>query len=106
MSHIILVVNSILKTWQKQDFKGLFADCIGIYGGTLLGVRSVSGLAFYDWETTELVRRIEITPKQVSMCKRLSQNGSKFITNRLWELINNILIVILLLFIHLLYCSL
>jgi len=38
----------------------------GIYGGFLLGVRSVSGLAFYDWETSTLVRRIEITPKLVS----------------------------------------
>ena len=32
----------------------------------MLGVRSVSGLAFYDWETTDLVRRIEISPKSVS----------------------------------------
>jgi len=39
----------------------------GIYGGFLLGVRSVSGLAFYDWETNSLVRRIEITPKMVSL---------------------------------------
>ena len=39
---------------------------VAIYGGFMLGVRSVSGLAFYDWETTELVRRIEITPKCVS----------------------------------------
>lgn len=39
----------------------------GIYGGFLLGTRSVSGLAFYDWESTELIRRIEITPKNVSM---------------------------------------
>jgi hypothetical protein len=31
----------------------------------MLGVRSVSGLAFYDWDTTELIRRIEITPKNV-----------------------------------------
>jgi len=38
---------------------------VGIYGGFLLGVRSVSGLAFYDWETNSLVRRIEITPKMV-----------------------------------------
>lgn len=38
---------------------------LGIHGGNMLGVRSVSGLAFYDWETTELVRRIEITPKHV-----------------------------------------
>ena len=32
----------------------------------MLGVRTVSGLAFYDWDSTELVRRIEITPKLVS----------------------------------------
>lgn len=32
----------------------------------MLGVRSVSGLAFYDWESTDLVRRIEISPKNVS----------------------------------------
>lgn len=38
----------------------------GIYGGNMLGVRSVSGLAFYDWDTTDLVRRIEITPRNVN----------------------------------------
>ncbi|NXE47356.1 COPB2 protein, partial [Casuarius casuarius] len=37
----------------------------GIYGGFLLGVRSVNGLAFYDWENTELIRRIEIQPKHI-----------------------------------------
>lgn len=31
----------------------------------MLGVRSVSGLALYDWETLELVRRIEIQPRHV-----------------------------------------
>lgn len=36
-----------------------------------MGVKSVSGLAFYDWETQELVRRIEITPKAVYW----SENG-------------------------------
>ena len=46
-----------------------FALCMvpGIYGGFLLGVRSVNGLAFYDWENTELIRRIEIQPKHVSL---------------------------------------
>lgn len=39
----------------------------GIYGGFLLGVRSVNGLAFYDWENTELIRRIEIQPKHVRL---------------------------------------
>jgi coatomer subunit beta' len=44
---------------------------VGIFGGFLLGVKSVSGLAFYDWETQELIRRIEITPKAVYW----SENG-------------------------------
>lgn len=39
----------------------------GINGGFLLGVRSVNGLAFYDWENTELIRRIEIQPKHVRL---------------------------------------
>lgn len=36
-----------------------------IFGGHLLGVKTSAGLAFYDWQTLELVRRIEITPTQV-----------------------------------------
>lgn len=32
----------------------------------MLGVRSVSALAFYDWDNNELIRRIEIIPKLVS----------------------------------------
>ena len=65
-------------SWEIQGFGALncllsfnivniyYCYVTGIYGGNLLGVRSVSGLAFYDWETTDLVRRIEITPKHVS----------------------------------------
>ena len=44
---------------------------LDIYGGHLLGVRSSAGLLFYDWESQELVRRIEITPKSVIW----SENG-------------------------------
>lgn len=55
----------IFKNFKEQkSFKPDFG-AEGIYGGHLLGVRSVSGLAFYDWESTDLVRRIEITPKHV-----------------------------------------
>ncbi|XP_070562089.1 coatomer subunit beta'-like [Ptychodera flava] len=49
---------------ERKSFKPDFG-AEGIYGGFLLGVRSASGLAFYDWETNELVRRIEIAPKQI-----------------------------------------
>ncbi|CAH1117705.1 unnamed protein product [Phaedon cochleariae] len=49
---------------EKKNFKSDFG-AEGIYGGFLLGVKSVSGLAFYDWETLELVRRIEIQPRAI-----------------------------------------
>ncbi|KAG7154406.1 Coatomer subunit beta-like 1 [Homarus americanus] len=56
---------------EKKSFKPDFG-CEGIYGGYLLGCRSsTTGLAFYDWETEELVRRIEIQPRQVFW----SENG-------------------------------
>lgn len=40
-----------------------FVSCLGIFGGYLLGVRTSSGLSFYDWETLDLVRRIEVQPR-------------------------------------------
>ncbi|KAG1678839.1 Coatomer subunit beta' [Nymphon striatum] len=49
---------------EKKSFRPEFG-AEGIYGGFMLGVRSSSGLAFYDWESLELVRRIEIQPKNV-----------------------------------------
>lgn len=61
----------IFKNFKEQkSFKPDFG-CEGIYGGHLLGIRSVSGLAFYDWESTDLIRRIEITPKNIYW----SENG-------------------------------
>lgn len=55
----------IFKNFKElKSFKPDFG-AEGIFGGNMLGVRSVSGLALYDWETTELVRRIEITPKHI-----------------------------------------
>jgi coatomer subunit beta' len=32
----------------------------GIYGGALLGVRSVDTIVFYDWDSDKVVRRIEV----------------------------------------------
>ena len=49
---------------EKKTFKPE-AGAENIFGGSLLGVRSYSGLSFYDWETTTLIRRIEIAPKTV-----------------------------------------
>ena len=49
---------------EKKTFKPEFG-AENIFGGALLGVKSVSGLSFFDWETQELVRRIEIQPRNV-----------------------------------------
>jgi coatomer subunit beta' len=37
----------------------------GIFGGSLLGIRSSNRLSFYDFESLELIRRIEISAKLV-----------------------------------------
>ncbi|GIY73245.1 coatomer subunit beta' [Caerostris darwini] len=55
---------------EKKSFKPEYG-AEGIFGGHMLGVKSISGLAFYDWETLELIRRIEIQPKHVYW----SENG-------------------------------
>merc|ERR550532_467738 len=55
---------------EKKTFKPEFGAEM-IFGGHSLGVKSPSGLAFYDWESQELIRRIEITPKQLYW----SENG-------------------------------
>ncbi|GJQ82787.1 hypothetical protein Trydic_g13490 [Trypoxylus dichotomus] len=49
---------------EKKSFKPDYG-AEGIFGGWLLGVKSVSGLTFYDWDTLDLVRRIEIQPRAV-----------------------------------------
>ncbi|KAF7269278.1 hypothetical protein GWI33_017733 [Rhynchophorus ferrugineus] len=49
---------------EKKQFKS-DSTADGIFGGYLLGVKSAAGLSFYDWETLELVRRIEIQPRAV-----------------------------------------
>ncbi|XP_034023732.1 coatomer subunit beta'-like [Thalassophryne amazonica] len=60
--------NNMVKIFKnfKEDkaFKPEFG-AEGIYGGVMLGMRSKHGLAFYNWDNTELIRRIEIQPKHI-----------------------------------------
>lgn len=56
----------IFKNFKEKKLLKPVLGCEGIYGGSLLGVRSSNALSFYDWESTELIRRIEILVKQVS----------------------------------------
>ena len=39
----------------------------GLFGGTLLGIRSTSYLCLYDWTSTTMIRRIDVVPKNVSV---------------------------------------
>ncbi|KAK4958618.1 Coatomer subunit beta' [Elasticomyces elasticus] len=37
----------------------------GLSGGVLLGVKGQGGIGFFDWESGQLVRRVEVEPKNV-----------------------------------------
>ncbi|XP_050683034.1 coatomer subunit beta' isoform X2 [Leptidea sinapis] len=51
---------------ERKNFRPEYG-AEGIFGGFMLGVKSISGMAFsfYDWEQLELIRRIEIQPRHV-----------------------------------------
>ena len=51
---------------EKPNLIRLNYSAEGIYGGTLLGVKSASFLNLYDWETGLTVRRIDCEPLNVS----------------------------------------
>lgn len=51
---------------EKKSFKPEFG-AEGIFGGHLLGVRASNSLSFYDWDSLELIRRIEILVRHVSV---------------------------------------
>ena len=40
---------------ERKSFKPDFG-AEGLFGGNMLGVKSPTGLALYDWESTDLVR--------------------------------------------------
>jgi coatomer subunit beta' len=49
---------------ERTSFKPEYG-AEGIFGGNMLGVRTNAGLAFYEWDSLELVRRIDIQPRHV-----------------------------------------
>ncbi|RUS79130.1 hypothetical protein EGW08_013108 [Elysia chlorotica] len=60
--------NSLITIYRNFKSHKTFkpnTEADGIFGGPLLGVRSSNCLTFYNWDTTELIRRIEITPTQI-----------------------------------------
>lgn len=41
----------------------------GLHGGTLLGARGAGFVMFWDWETGEIVRRIDVDAKKVGIAR-------------------------------------
>lgn len=74
---------------EKNSLKPEFG-CEGIYGGSLLGVRSANSLSFYDWDSQDLIRRIEIQVKHAStqcvcVCA-CGQAGQLFSGQNIWAI--------------------
>ncbi|CAH8656458.1 unnamed protein product [Dicrocoelium dendriticum] len=60
--------NTIIKVYRQFKELRTFKLDYGaeqIFGGHLLGVRSLGGLSLYEWVTGRLVRRIDICPRAV-----------------------------------------
>ncbi|CAH8656088.1 unnamed protein product [Schistosoma rodhaini] len=60
--------NAVVKVYKQMKEVRTFKLDYGaeqIFGGYLLGVRSLTGLTFYDWLTGRIIRRIDNNPKGV-----------------------------------------
>ncbi|KAH9515564.1 Coatomer subunit beta' [Bulinus truncatus] len=56
---------TIFKNFKESKSLKPTLGVSGIFGGHLLGVKSNNCLTFYDWESGDLIRRIEIEAKHV-----------------------------------------
>ncbi|KAK9379823.1 coatomer WD associated region-domain-containing protein [Kockiozyma suomiensis] len=71
-SNMYAVQESTTSIKVSKNFKELPSGHIqfdfnsdGIFGGTLVGVKGSDWVAFYDWDTGLLVRRIDVVPNEV-----------------------------------------
>jgi coatomer subunit beta' len=57
----------VFKNFKEKTgvFQKLGYAAEGMFGGTLLAIRSAAFLNFYDWETSNLIRRIDVVPRNV-----------------------------------------
>ena len=55
----------IFKNFEERNTFRPQQACEGIFGGNLLAVKSKGSLSFHDWESLELIRRIEISVKNI-----------------------------------------
>ena len=49
---------------EKHSFRPHFA-AEGLHGGALMGLRSTDFICFYDWETSRVIRRIDVAVRDV-----------------------------------------
>ena len=50
----------IYKNFEKIKSFKTESGCDGIFGGRLLALRSKESVTFYDWDTFDVVRRIDL----------------------------------------------
>lgn len=57
----------IFRNFKERGSGGLNVgfQAEGLSGGVLLGVKGQGGIGLFDWESQQLVRRIEVDPKDV-----------------------------------------
>ena len=56
----------LFKSFKEKNLNIRFSySAEGIFGGTLLGVRSSNFLVFYDWETGNIIRRVDAVVNNV-----------------------------------------
>ena len=55
----------IFRNFKERATVNVGFQAEGLSGGVLLGVKGQGGIGLFDWETGQLVRRIEVDPKSV-----------------------------------------
>lgn len=55
----------IFRSFKERSVLNVGYSADGLSGGVLLGVKGQGGIGLFDWETGNLVRRIEVDPKSV-----------------------------------------
>jgi len=65
----------IFRNFKERGTGGLNVgfQAEGLTGGILLGVKGQGGIGLFDWESGQLVRRIEVEPKNVSIKSQYSR---------------------------------
>ena len=56
----------IFRNFKERSTLNVGFQAEGLSGGALLGVKGQGGIGLFDWESGQLVSRIEVEPKNVS----------------------------------------